>query len=155
MGDGWFTTSCTATGVHTGTAAGGPQNFDVVDLGDFAPGETCTATVHASLAHDQDTEDPPNDMAADFTWSFKTEGLPVALPDTRFSEIHYDNAGDDVDEQIEIEGPAGTDLSGWSVVLYDGNGGDVYDSRALSGTIPATCGDRGVVVVPFASIQNG
>ena len=40
-------------------------------------------------------------------------------------------------------------------MLYDGNGGGVYDSKALSGTIPATCDDRGVVVVPFATIQNG
>ena len=77
------------------------------------------------------------------------------LPPTRFSEIHYDNAGDDVSEQVEIEGPAGTDLSGWSIVLYDGGSQHVYATRALTGSIPATCEDRGVVVVPFDQIQNG
>jgi DNA/RNA endonuclease G (NUC1) len=150
---GWFSASCTVTGTHGGTASGGPQQFDVINSGDFAPGETCTATVHASLVHDHDAT--PKNMSADFSWIFKTEGSAIALPDTRISEIHYDNAGDDVDERIEIEGPANMDLSGWSVVLYNGNGGQMYDSRPLSGSIPATCEDRGVVVVPFASIQNG
>lgn len=28
------------------------------------------------------------------------------------NEIHYDNTGDDVDEGVEIAGPAGTDLTG-------------------------------------------
>jgi DNA/RNA endonuclease G (NUC1) len=77
------------------------------------------------------------------------------LPETRFSEIHYDNAGDDVSEQIEIEGPAGTDLSGWSIALYDGGSQHVYDTRALTGSIPATCDTRGVVAVRFETIQNG
>src|SRR5262249_47651673 len=70
---------------------------------------------------------------------------PAPLPDVRFSELHYDNAGTDVNEAIEIEGPAGTDLTGWSVVLYDGNGGIPYNTQTLSGTIPATCDTRGVV----------
>ncbi|HEY0479365.1 MAG TPA: DNA/RNA non-specific endonuclease [Kofleriaceae bacterium] len=79
------------------------------------------------------------------------------LPATRFAELHYDNTGADVGEAIEIEGPAGTDLTGWSIVLYDGNGGAPYSTQALSGTIPATCGTRGVVVVnyPQNGIQNG
>ena len=77
----------------------------------------------------------------------------------RFSELHYDNIGVDVGEAIEIEGPAGTDLTGWSIVLYDGNGGAPYnttDARAGT-TIPATCDARGVVVVNYPSngIQNG
>ncbi len=79
------------------------------------------------------------------------------LPPTRFTEIHYDNAGTDVNERIEIEGPAGTDLTGWSVILYNGNGGASYDTFSLTGTIPATCGARGVVVVSYLQdgIQNG
>src|SRR6185503_2244417 len=52
------------------------------------------------------------------------------------NEIHYDNTGTDAGEAIEIAGPAGTNLSGWSLVLYNGAGGAAYDTRALSGTIP-------------------
>jgi len=75
----------------------------------------------------------------------------------RFSEFHYDNTGTDVGEAIEVSGPAGTDLTGWSVVLYNGNGGAPYDTDALSGVIPATCGARGVAVLNYPSngIQNG
>lgn len=84
-------------------------------------------------------------------------GPAVTLPDIRFSEIHYDNTGTDVNEAIEIEGSAGTDLTGWTIVLYDGNGGSSYNTTTLSGTIPATCGARGVVVTnyPTNGIQNG
>jgi DNA/RNA endonuclease G (NUC1) len=75
----------------------------------------------------------------------------------RISEFHYDNFGQDGTEAIEIAGPAGTNLTGWRVVLYNGANGLLYDNDALSGTIPATCGTRGVVVLnyPPDGIQNG
>jgi DNA/RNA endonuclease G (NUC1) len=86
-----------------------------------------------------------------------TEAPLPDLPDIRFSEVHYDNVGTDVGEALEIEGPAGTNLTGWSVVLYNGNGGTVYDTRVLTGTIPAMCDGRGVVVVRYQQdgVQNG
>ncbi len=75
----------------------------------------------------------------------------------RFSELHYDNAGTDAGEAIEVSGPAGADLTGWSIVLYNGSGGAPYDTDALSGVIPPTCDARGVVVLnyPVNGIQNG
>jgi DNA/RNA endonuclease G (NUC1) len=75
----------------------------------------------------------------------------------RFSELHYDNSGTDTGEAIEISAPAGTDLTNWQIVLYNGNGGAAYDSRTLSGVVPATCGERGVFLVdyPENGIQNG
>src|SRR5262245_16470102 len=81
----------------------------------------------------------------------------ASLPSVRFSEIHYDNTGTDTGEAIEVSGPAGTDLTGWTIVLYNGNGGAPYDTKTLSGQIPATCGARGVVVqtYPANGIQNG
>jgi DNA/RNA endonuclease G (NUC1) len=81
----------------------------------------------------------------------------ATLPSVRFSEIHYDNTGTDVGEAIEISGPAGTDLTGWKIVLYNGSGGASYDTKTLSGAIPATCGTRGVIVQTYPSngIQNG
>ncbi|MGH7492262.1 MAG: Ig-like domain-containing protein [bacterium] len=74
------------------------------------------------------------------------------------NEIHYDNTGTDAGEAIEIVGPAGTDLTGWSIVLYNGTGGAVYDTDALSGTILDIGGSGfGVVVLTYPSngIQNG
>ncbi len=83
----------------------------------------------------------------------------VQAPAVRFSEIHYDNNGTDANESIEIEGPAGTDLTNWSVVLYDGTGSTAYSTRALDGAITsrAACNGRGVVVLtyPVNGIQNG
>ncbi|MGI8536570.1 MAG: ExeM/NucH family extracellular endonuclease [Mycobacteriales bacterium] len=69
------------------------------------------------------------------------------------NEIHYDNTGTDAGEFVEVAGPAGTDLTGWTVVLYNGNGGAVYDTDPLPTTIP----DSGVVVLDYPSngIQNG
>jgi DNA/RNA endonuclease G (NUC1) len=151
----WYKISCSVTGDHSAAVTGGPQSFTLSGLGDFAPAEACTGTVFGALVTDQDSDDPPDTMGADFTWAFSTEALAAPLPETRFSEIHYDNSGDDVSEQIEIEGPANTELTGWSIVLYNGGSGQSYDTKTLSGVIPATCGDRGVVVVPFATIQNG
>ena len=82
---------------------------------------------------------------------------PPALPPVRFTELHYDNIGTDEGEAIEVEGPAGQSLAGWSVVLYNGTGGASYNTTALSGTITGTCNGRGVVVVnyPVNGIQNG
>ncbi|MFC4855303.1 ExeM/NucH family extracellular endonuclease [Actinophytocola glycyrrhizae] len=69
------------------------------------------------------------------------------------SEIHYDNVGTDTGEALEIEAPAGFDLSGWQLALYNGNGGAVYNTRTLSGAV----GEAGVVVetYPTDGLQNG
>ena len=73
------------------------------------------------------------------------------------NELHYDNASTDSGEAIEIAGPAGTDLGGWSIVLYNGNGGAVYRTTALSGVLGDQQGGFGTMVVnyPTNGIQNG
>jgi 5'-nucleotidase len=81
-------------------------------------------------------------------------GPAVAATDAPFiSEIHYDNAGADSGEAVEIEAPAGFDLTGWQIVLYNGNGGAPYNTATLSGVVPAS----GVVVqtYPVDGVQNG
>jgi 5'-nucleotidase len=82
--------------------------------------------------------------------------VALAAPATAtpfISEIHYDNAGTDTGEAIEIEAPAGFDLTGWQIVLYNGANGAAYSTRTLSGTVPPA----GVVVesYPTDGIQNG
>ena len=92
------------------------------------------------------------------TASLEVQATPPAiLPVTRFSEIHYDNINEDVNERIEVEGPAGTDVTGWSIVLYNGSGGAAYNTTTLSGVIGNQCGGRGVIAVSFPQdgIQNG
>jgi hypothetical protein len=53
------------------------------------------------------------------------------------NEFHYDTAGTDAGEFIEVAGLAGTDLSGWSLVLYNGNGG-ACTARSRSAARSAT-----------------
>ncbi|MEZ0163237.1 ExeM/NucH family extracellular endonuclease [Kineococcus sp. LSe6-4] len=87
-------------------------------------------------------------------------GLPVAsaaAPSAPFvSEIHYDNAGTDTGEFVEVQLPAGTSSAGLSIVLYNGNGGGVYGTDALPAvTAPADAPAVAVVDYPANGLQNG
>lgn len=76
------------------------------------------------------------------------------------NEIHYDNAGGDTGEAVEIAAPAGTDLTGWTLVFY--NGGNpgaavTYRTTALSGIIDNEGNGYGALSfgLPVDGIQNG
>ncbi len=71
------------------------------------------------------------------------------------NEIHYDNNGADSGEGVEIAGPAGTDLSTYSIVAYNGNGGISYNTVALSGTITDQQNGYGTVWFAISGLQNG
>ncbi|MEQ1592678.1 MAG: tandem-95 repeat protein [Thiobacillaceae bacterium] len=76
------------------------------------------------------------------------------------NEIHYDNVGTDTGEAIEIAAAAGTNLSGWSLVLYNGatpGSAVVYDTLALSGIITDQGNGYGTLsfAYPTDGIQNG
>lgn len=79
----------------------------------------------------------------------------AAPPAAWINEIHYDNAGTDTGEAVEVAGPAGTDLTGWSVVLYNGNGGAAYGTLPLTGALPDQAAGLGTVSVPAPGLQNG
>jgi len=74
-----FTLACTSSGTHTITLSGGPVAFTLDPDADFVHGESCTLTVLAAGISDQDTDDPPDNMPADFSASFTvvSAGLPV------------------------------------------------------------------------------
>ena len=82
-------------------------------------------------------------------------GVPGAQAATNvfINEIHYDNVGTDEGEAIEVAGPAGTDLSSWELVLYNGNNGTVYNTRTLAGVISDQ--DNGFGTISFAYPTNG
>jgi hypothetical protein len=73
------------------------------------------------------------------------------------NEFHYDNASTDADEGVEIAGAAGTDLSGYQIVLYNGANGAVYDTDTLSGAIPDQQSGFGTLWFgyPVNGLQNG
>lgn len=96
--------------------------------------------------------------------SIAVVGLPaVALaapPSSPFiSEIHYDNAGTDTGEFVEVQFPEGTSSTGWRVVLYNAATsntyplvGSVYDDDVL----PDVAGP-GVALLEYGTngVQNG
>ena len=58
-------------------------------------------------------------------------------------------------EAVEIAGPVGTDLSGWSLVLYNGSGGASYVTINLSGSITDPANSFGTLSFSQSGIQNG
>src|SRR5256885_125976 len=85
---GWFSITCGVSLGHAAPTAGGPTVFTLDPDANFAPNESCTVTVVASKVEDQDANDPPNTMAADFVFSFQTADVLVCgAPATRIHDI--------------------------------------------------------------------
>jgi predicted extracellular nuclease/endonuclease I len=101
----------------------------------------------------------------DFTWQPVTESTfddtnndqNFVAPTPFINEIHYDNAGGDVGEAIEIAGLAGTDLDGMSLVLYNGSSSQrkVYKTKNLTGILVNQQNGFGTASFAIAGIQNG
>ncbi len=78
-----------------------------------------------------------------------------ALANVWINEFHYDNVGTDSSEFVEVAGPAGTVMTGWTVVGYNGANGAVYATKTLSGTMPNKQNGFGVMSISFAGLENG
>jgi predicted outer membrane repeat protein len=151
-------------GASTSTYTAGTGVWTV--SGTVADVNSALAAVSFVPANDHDTnttitshiEDAAGEGPVDGTISLnvaaQNDAPTLSIPGQVFiNEIHYDNVGTDTGEAIEIAGVAGTDLSGWSVLLYTGADGTVYDSVNLSGTIADQADGFGTVVINFP--ENG
>ena len=67
---GWFSIACSLSGAHTAAVTGGPAQFTLDPDVDFATDDSCTVTVVAANVVDTDLVDPPNEMAADHSFTF-------------------------------------------------------------------------------------
>ena len=85
----WITLSCSETGARDLVESGGPQgpqDWTLEVEGDFAPGESCTATIVANQVTNPD--DAGLTLAQDVVWSFTTlEANVCELPFTPTYEI--------------------------------------------------------------------
>jgi len=170
---GWvlFTGSCggtevdrSATGMFTVSPAATTEYF--------VAGETCDGLgMCGSFTVNIDNVPPvlvaPADMTLASTDSVLPEdtGMATATDDCAtapivtpwINEIHYDNASGDVSEGFEIAGPAGVDLTGWTMELINGNGGVVYNTINLSGVLPDNGDGYGTIFfgLPANGLQNG
>ncbi len=75
---GWYAISCTVSGAHTALVSGGPSSFTLDPNADLSNGDVCTVTLDHTKITDQDVVDPPDEMTADYEWSFSAVG--AALP---------------------------------------------------------------------------
>jgi hypothetical protein len=73
------------------------------------------------------------------------------------NEFHYDNDGVDEGEFVELAGTAGVDVTGWSLVLFNGFNDTAYNTVALTGTLTNSDSNFGFLVIDFPTngIQNG
>ena len=92
------------------------------------------------------------------TGTIQNDDVEPVLPPLKgvwINEFHYDNGGSDLNEGVEIAGPAGADLSGARILLYNGGSGTSYREIVLSGTIDNESGGNGALFFDIAGIQNG
>ena len=78
---------------------------------DFTFGETCTVTVLAAQVTDQDATDPPNEMAADHSFSFGV-GNPCEDPFTSIPSIQGSGASAAITGTVTTEGVVVGDYEG-------------------------------------------
>lgn len=76
-------------------------------------------------------------------------------PSTRINEINYDTPGTDSGEFVEVRSDAGTDVSNYQVLLYNGSDGKVYATLPLSSATTTSDGTYDYYVVTYNGIQNG
>lgn len=137
----WFSISCASSGSHTATASGGPTTFTLDPATNFVSNENCTVTVVAAQVTDQDTDDPPDAMEADYVFSFTTAAGPPPPGQVVVSEV-YGGGGNSgatlTHDFIELYNRTGSaiDLTGWSV-QYGSATGSTWQVTPLSGSIPA------------------
>lgn len=80
VGATWFQIVCATSGTRnvsdTLVSTANNITFTIDPNVDFAAGELCTVTVAAAQITDQDLNDPPDNMAADYVFDFTTGGGP-------------------------------------------------------------------------------
>ncbi|MEL7218663.1 MAG: lamin tail domain-containing protein, partial [Pseudomonadota bacterium] len=154
-------------GVGTGSGSNGAPLIDT-DLDGNGDGTQITsnfATFAAAIAGTGSTLDieirfhldaGDEDIAIDQVSVIgETGGTPPPPPLLFINEFHYDNIAADIGEFIEVAGTAGLDLTGYSISLYDGGDGTVYDTINLSGTIDDEGNGFGALSFAQSGIQNG
>ncbi len=108
----WFSISCGTSGSHTATVSGGSTTFTLNPDTDFVTIETCTVTIIAAQVTDLDTDEPFDTMAADYVFSFDTEG-PVCDQDfTPIYEIQGSGLATTMPGTVATEGVVVGDFEG-------------------------------------------
>lgn len=142
--------------VHRSTTSGGPYtkiNASLVAASTYSDTTVTNGTTYYYVVTAVDTSNNESGNSNQASATPSGGGGGPASP--WINEFHYDNDGTDTGEFVEVAGPAGTNLSGWKVIGYNGAGGAMYATVNLSGTIPDQQSCIGTLSFAFASMQNG
>jgi uncharacterized protein len=88
-----FNISCAPSGAHTFALSDGPATFTLDPSINFVGADSCTVTINAADVTDQDVFDPPDTMAANYTFTFTVADI-CAQPFTHIPAIQ--GSGDTV-----------------------------------------------------------
>src|SRR6185503_19105343 len=130
-----FSIQCPTGTPITFSQSASPSNIHTLDPTVNLPFNTiCTVTVNATQITDNDVADPPDNMTANFVFSFTTAAAPVAN-NIIINELDSDTPGTDAAEFVELYdgGVGNTSLTGLVVVFYNGATDTSYRAIDLDG----------------------
>ena len=143
--------------VYRGTSPGGPyfQTGGLLASSNFSDsGVTNGITLYYTVtAEDFSTNESGASGEASATPVSSGGGGGSGTP--WINEIHYDNAGTDAGEFVEVAGPAGLSLVGFQLVAYNGSGGGSYSTINMVGTLQDQGGCVGAAAFAISGLQNG
>jgi len=124
-----------------GQTATTPTTYTLTPSSSLPYSTTCTVSVTAGQISDTDTNDPPDGLTSNVTFSFTTAAAPPpGAGKVMINEVDADTPGSDTAEFIELYdgGLGNTPLDGLVVVLYDGGlspftGNQAYAAFDLAG----------------------
>ena len=140
LGDPWFSLECPVSTPVAATPSGAEPGtvFTITPDADLPEGTLCTVTVLAAAVTDDDANDPPDNPASDYSFSFTTVSTDPTLSfaDVAQPEGDVDNT---LSFTIELDAPAGASGVDFDFTTQDGSAsaGDDYATAAGSGSIAA------------------
>jgi hypothetical protein len=112
----WYTLSCSISGDVASTYSGGPTTFTIDPSVSLVDSENCTLTVLANQVTDQDGNDPPDNMVANFVVGFTPFDL-CAQPYTRIYDIQGSGLATPIPGTVTTQGIVVGDYEGASPAL--------------------------------------
>jgi uncharacterized repeat protein (TIGR01451 family) len=165
---GSFSVQCPTGSPQAFTLSASPAaSFTLDPTADLPAGTTCTVTVFANQITDVDNFDPPDNMAADYTFSFGVR--PLAVDDMRSAtgNVRIDTANTSYSVLANDQGPSAvisafdaTSAHGGEVTMNTSTGTFTYDPpRGFTGTDSfnytisnAAGSDQGTVVLTVSDM---
>ncbi len=118
-----------------------PTVFEFVYIPPLPAGATCSYTIDRTKVHDVDSDDPPDQMAADVLVSFTTASPVVVSTDVKISQVYGGGGNSGAtyrNDFIELFNRSAADVSvaGWSV-QYASSAGSTWQVTPLTGSVQA------------------